>query len=107
MSADSAVLASGASIGSSDDKYNNGALYFGFGHRWFSAKSNTNFAIAGKTTLTRHAGHQTVRHSGQLDYADYKLGVTRDLGWYTVTDGAGNSKDIGGTSAVLSLSNMF
>lgn len=142
----------GASIGSSGEKYNNGELYFGFGYRWFAAKYsygltdffglnarsgganggskgsgyldlNANFPIAEKTTLTLHAGHQTVRHYGQLNYADYKLGVARDLGFatlglavigtnadralYTVTDGAGNSKDIGGTTAVLSLSKTF
>ncbi|HTN65946.1 MAG TPA: TorF family putative porin [Burkholderiaceae bacterium] len=142
----------GASIGSSGQKYNNGELYFSFGYRWFSAKYsygltdffglntrsgganggskgsgyldlNANFAIAEKTTLTLHAGHQAVRHYGQLDYADYKLGVARDLGFatlglalvgtnadralYTVTDGAGHSKDIGGTTAVLSLSKTF
>ena len=142
----------GASIGGSGEKYNNGELYFGFGYRWFSVKYsygltdffglnarsgganggssgsgyldlNANFEIADKTTLILHAGRQTVRHYGQLNYTDYKLGVARDLGfatlglaligtnaeraWYTVTDGAGNSKDIGGTTAVLSLSKTF
>lgn len=142
----------GASIGNSGEKYSNGEIYFGLGYRWFSLKYsygltdffglnqrsgganggsrgsayldlNANFAIAEKTTLNLHAGHQSVRHYGQLNYTDYKLGVARDFGFatvglavigsnaerafYTVTDGAGNSKNVGGTTAVLSISKTF
>lgn len=142
----------GASIGSSGEKYNNGELYVAAGYRWFSVKYsygltdffglntrsggangdskgsgyldlNANFEVAEKTTLNLHAGHQTVRHYGQLNYTDYKLGIARDFGFatlglavigtnadralYTVTDGGGNSKDVSGTTVVLSLSKTF
>ena len=142
----------GASIGSSGEKYNNGELYVGLGYRWFSAKYSygltdffglnagsgganggsrgsgyldlsANFEIAEKTTLNLHAGHQTVKNYGQLNYTDYKIGVARDFGFatlglavigtnadhalYTVSDGAGSAKNIGGTTAVLSLTKTF
>jgi uncharacterized protein (TIGR02001 family) len=142
----------GASIGGSGVRYNNGEIYFGVTYRWLSVKYNygltdffglntrsggsngdskgsgyldlgANFEIAEKTTLTLHAGRQTVRHYGQLNYTDYKIGVTRDFGFatvglavvgtnadrafYTVMDGAGSSKYAGATSAVLSISKTF
>ncbi|MGB7480570.1 MAG: TorF family putative porin [Burkholderiaceae bacterium] len=142
----------GASIGTSGQKYDNGELYAGLGYRWLSIKYSygltdffglntrsgganggsrgsgyldvsASFEIADKTTLSLHAGRQTVRHYGQLNYTDYRIGIARDFGFatlglavvgtnadpalYTVTDGAGGSRDIGATGAVLSLSRNF
>lgn len=142
----------GASIGTSGQKYDNGELYAGLGYRWLSIKYSygltdffglnarsgganggsrgsgyldvsASFEIADKTTLSLHAGRQTVRHYGQLNYTDYRIGIARDVGFatlglavvgtnadpalYTVTDGAGTGKNIGATGAVLSLSKNF
>ncbi|MFC7518475.1 TorF family putative porin [Herbaspirillum sp. GCM10030257] len=81
-----------------------------------------NFEIAEKTTLTFHVGHQKVRRYGEFDYTDYKVGVARDFGFatlglavvgtnadeafYTATNGT-KSRDLGKTTAVLSLSKTF
>lgn len=35
-------------------------------------------------TLNLHAGHQRVKNNGASDYSDWKLGVTRDLGFASV-----------------------
>lgn len=83
---------------------------------------NANFEIADKTTLTFHVGRQKVKSYGELDYTDYKVGVARDFGFatlglavigtnadeafYTASNGS-KSKDLGKTTAVLSLSKTF
>lgn len=83
---------------------------------------NANFDVAEKTVLTVHAGHQTVRHYGELSYSDYKVGVARDFGfatlglavvgtdadkaYYKATNGT-STKELGKTTAVLSLSKTF
>lgn len=85
---------------------------------------NANFEVADKTILTLHAGRQTVRHYGRLDYADYKIGIARDFGFATVglavvgtnadknywklsnTSGT-KTKVLGDTTAVLSVSKTF
>jgi len=142
----------GASIGSSGEKYDNAELYVGFGYRWLSIKYSygltdffglntrsgganggsrgsgyldvgASFEIADKTTLSLHAGHQMVRHYGELNYTDYRIGVARDFGFatlglalvgtdadralYTVSDGTGEGKNVGATGVVLSLSKNF
>jgi uncharacterized protein (TIGR02001 family) len=83
-----------------------------------------NFEVADKTILTLHAGHQTIRHYGELDYTDYKIGIARDFGFATVgfavigtnadenywklsnTSGT-KTKELGNTTAVLSVSKTF
>jgi len=83
---------------------------------------NANFDVADKTVLNLHVGHQTVRHYGELDYTDYKVGISRDVGFATVglaviatnanknlyqaTSGA-RTRELGKTTAVLSLSKTF
>lgn len=135
------------------ERYNNGEIYLGGTWKWFSAKYsygvtdffgtnsgtgyapngnskgsgyldlNFNYEIVPKTTLTLHAGHQTVRHYGRLNYSDYKVGVARDFGFatvglavvgtdadkalYTVGDNTGRTRDIGSTTAVLSIGKTF
>jgi uncharacterized protein (TIGR02001 family) len=84
---------------------------------------NANFEVADKTILTLHAGRQTVRHYGALDYNDYKVGIARDFGFATIglavvgtnadenywkiSNSAGKTKSLGTTTAVLSLSKTF
>lgn len=142
----------GATIGTTGEKFDNTEIYFGASYKWFSAKYsygvsdffglnsttgfaargdskgsgyldvNANFEIAEKTTLTLHAGHQKVKHYGEFDYTDYKIGVARDFGFatlglavigtnadaafYTATNGT-KSKDLSKTTGVLSLSKTF
>lgn len=83
---------------------------------------NANFEIADKTVLNLHAGHQTVHNYGEFNYTDYKIGVTRDFGFasiglavvgtnadkafYTASNGT-KSRDLGKTTAVVSLSKTF
>ena len=85
---------------------------------------NANFEVAENTTLTLHAGRQTVRHYGRLNYTDYKVGIARDFGFATVglavigtnadknywrlANGAGTkTKYLGTSTAVLSVSKTF
>jgi uncharacterized protein (TIGR02001 family) len=104
----------GAKVGTTDEKYNNGEIYFAGTYKWFSAKYNygltnffglndvtaptphgnsrgsgyldlnANFEVAEKTTLTLHAGRQWVHHYGEFNYNDYKVGVARDFGFATI-----------------------
>jgi uncharacterized protein (TIGR02001 family) len=62
---------------------------------WFGVKSatsdsegsgylelNASYEIAPKLSLVAHLGQQTVSNFGNLDYTDYKIGLTYDLnGW--------------------------
>lgn len=85
---------------------------------------NANFEVADKTILTLHAGRQTVRHYGRLDYTDYKVGIARDFGFATVglavigtnadkaywrlsNTSATKTKYLGTSTAVLSVSKTF
>jgi uncharacterized protein (TIGR02001 family) len=70
-----------------------------------------------------HVGHQKVKNFGDLDYTDYKLGVTKDIGgWvfglayidtdaeealYTFTNAVGKAVNIGDATVVLSVSKTF
>lgn len=84
---------------------------------------SANVDIADKTTLNLHFGRQMVSHYGALSYNDYKIGVSRDMGFATVglaligtnaddkywslSNAAGDTKRLGATTAVLSLSKTF
>jgi uncharacterized protein (TIGR02001 family) len=84
---------------------------------------NANFEVMDKTTLNLHAGHQTVKSYGALSYSDYKIGIARDFGFATiglavistnadnnlwkVSNGAGDPKELGKATAVLSLAKTF
>ena len=80
--------------------------------------------VAPKLTLVGHVGQQKVKNYSNLDYTDYKLGLSYDLnGWalgltyvdtdandpfYTMaTDAAGDVKDLGKGTVVLSVSKSF
>lgn len=84
---------------------------------------NANFEVMDKTTLGFHVGHQNVKNVDNADYTDYKISLSRDFGFatiglavvgtdadksfYTATNGAGKSKELGDTTAVLSISKAF
>jgi len=80
--------------------------------------------VAPKLTLVGHVGQQKVKNYSNLDYTDYKLGLSYDLnGWalglayidtdandpfYTMaTDASGDVKDLGKGTVVLSVSKSF
>ncbi|MES2026930.1 MAG: TorF family putative porin [Pseudomonadota bacterium] len=124
-------------------KYNTTELYGSVGYKWFTLKYsstvsdffgtvdskgsgylelNAAFEVADKTTLGFHVGQQKVRHSGNLDYTDYKVSIARDFGFATiglavvgtdvdgdglVTSASGKSKKTAGTTGVLSISKAF
>ena len=83
---------------------------------------SANFDVYEKTTLTLHVGRQWVHNYSEYNYTDYKVGVARDFGFatlglavigtnadkkfYTITSGTG-SREVGTTTAVLSLSKTF
>ena len=71
-----------------------------------------------------HIGHQKVKNASALDYTDYKIGITKDVGgWvfgasfidtdadgavYTFTNAAsGTTKNVGDSTVVLSISKTF
>ncbi len=77
-----------------------------------------NIELATGLMLNLHAGRQIVKNYGELSYNDYKIGVTKDLGFAslafavvgTSTDiyvSANNGKNLGRTGAVLTLSKTF
>lgn len=129
-------------------KYDTLEWYIGLGWKWLTAKysvtttdwfgvqtATTNsegsgyldisasYEIAPKLTLVGHFGQQTVKNFGNLDYTDYKIGVTYDMnGWilgaayidtdandpfYTLTDGTGKMKELGKGTVVLSIGKSF
>ena len=47
-------------------------------------EANGTFDLGGGFGLTAHAGHQQVKKNYNAAYSDYKLGVTKDLGYATV-----------------------
>ncbi|MGV3653832.1 MAG: TorF family putative porin [Noviherbaspirillum sp.] len=143
----------GARIAGTSEKFNNTELYIGASYKWFSAKYSYNvsdffglnnasaaapngdskgssyldlgasFEVADKTTLGLHVGRQWVRNYGDLSYTDYKLGLTRDLGFatlglalvgtdadrdlYSVTNGRGKTRRLSDTTAVVTLAKSF
>lgn len=78
-----------------------------------------NVDVTNGFTINLHAGHQTVAHLSGANYTDWKVGVTKDFGMITGalaiigTDSdyyvgpAPDSKNLGKTSVVLSLSKTF
>ncbi len=79
---------------------------------------NASYEIAPKLTLVGHFGQQTVKNYGNLDYTDYKIGVTYDMsGWilgaaYIDTDADDPFFTLGGKemskgTVVLSVSKSF
>jgi uncharacterized protein (TIGR02001 family) len=95
-----------------DDSDGSGYLDLGF-----------TMALAPKLNLLAHYGMQTIKNYDALEYNDWKLGVTYDLnGWilgaayvdtdadstlYTLTNAQGKTKDIGGSTIVLSVLKTF
>lgn len=85
---------------------------------------SANFDVYEKTTLTLHVGRQWIHNYSELNYTDYKIGIARDFGFatlglalvgtnadsklYTVSNSSGTgSRELGTTTAVLSLSKTF
>ncbi len=84
---------------------------------------SASYEVAPKLTLVGHVGQQKVKNASALDYVDYKLGVAYDLnGWvlgaayvdtdvnsslYTLANAQGKTKDIGGSTVVLSVLKTF
>jgi uncharacterized protein (TIGR02001 family) len=68
-------------------------------------------------TLNVHAGRQRVKNNGALSYTDYKIGVTKDLGFASVSLAwikadtsayvAPDGRNLGRSAAVVSLSKTF
>ena len=80
--------------------------------------AGANIDLATGLVLNLHAGRQIVRHFGALSYSDYKIGLTKDLGFAslslavvsTSTDiyvSPNNGKNLGRTGAVLAISKTF
>lgn len=84
------------------------------------------YEFAPKWNVVGHVGHLSVKNYGELDYTDYKLGVTYDaagwiLGgavvgtnankqWYSgqrTVGGANNTRDLGTPTLVLTLTKTF
>lgn len=134
----------GAKIGATNTKYDTLEAYIAGSWKWVSVKySHTlsdffgandskgsgyldltaSYEVMPKLTLVGHIGNQKVKNYSNLDYTDYKLGVTYDLrGWmlgaayistnadkalYTLTDGTGKSEEIGKGGLVLSVAKSF
>lgn len=76
-----------------------------------------NIEIGTGLVLNLHAGHQKVKHNDAASYTDYKVGVTKDFGFasvslaavYANTDAyfSPSGKNLGKTGAVLSVSKTF
>lgn len=131
-----------------ESKFNNGEIYFGASYKWLSAKYfvtvteyfglhapgqddskgsgyldlNASVEVAPKTTMSLHAGRQMVKNYGRLNYNDYRVGLTYDLGFgvvglavigtdadstlYTLSNGT-KSRNLGETSTILSFTKAF
>lgn len=99
--------------------------FFGFTNSDGSGYLDLGFTmeVAPKLNLVAHYGMQTIKNADTFEYNDWKLGVTYDLaGWilgaayvdtdadsalYTVTNSRGKSKDLGGSTVVLSILKTF
>lgn len=125
-------------------KIDNTELYVGASWKWLSAKYfyavsdffgapdtkgsdyvdlTANFTFGSGWGLVGHVGHQRVDNNSNLDYTDYKIGITKDIGgWvfgaafvdtdadsalYTFTSGAGKDVNIGDSTVVFSVSKTF
>jgi uncharacterized protein (TIGR02001 family) len=75
-----------------------------------------NFDVSNGFILNLHAGHQRIRRNGPLSYNDYKIGITKDLGFATVALAwvkadivslSPEGENLGKSSAVLTVSKTF
>ncbi|KQQ33828.1 hypothetical protein ASF61_12365 [Duganella sp. Leaf126] len=76
-----------------------------------------NYDVYDGYTLNLHAGHQNVKNNGALSYSDYKVGVTKDFGVFSLgvaaiktnTDAyvGRNGKNLGKSGAVVTISKTF
>ena len=97
-----------------DNGNSKGSLYY---------EMNLSYPILEKLSLVAHLGHQKVHNYNNLDYTDWKVGVTYDLsGWilgaayvdtnakeayYTLAKASGGSKELGKQTLVLSVGRTF
>lgn len=89
-------------------------------------EANANFDLGQGVGLALHAAHQHVPNSHQLDYQDYRAGVSKAFsqGWsatvsasttkgadlygdFLAADGSGRSRDIGGLIWVIGVNKAF
>lgn len=84
---------------------------------------SANYEIAPKLTLGAHIGYTQVKNYAELDYMDYKVGLTYDLSgwqlganvvgtdadknWYYATDGGNKTKYTGKPGLVVSVGKTF
>lgn len=82
-----------------------------------------NISLPGEFVLNLHAGQQTIENNEDYEYSDWKVGVTKDFGVvvvalaaigtdaeeasYTYAYGTSESKFLGKTGAVLTVSKTF
>jgi uncharacterized protein (TIGR02001 family) len=76
-----------------------------------------NYDVYDGFVLNLHAGHQNVKNNGDFSYSDYKVGVTKDFGVFSVgvaavktnTDAyvGRNGKNLGKSGAVVTISKTF
>ncbi|MET0855462.1 MAG: TorF family putative porin [Telluria sp.] len=76
-----------------------------------------NFEVATGLMLNLHAGRQNVKNNGAYSYTDYKIGLTKDFGFASVSLAVINAdtrayvspagKNLGKTAAVLTVSKTF
>jgi uncharacterized protein (TIGR02001 family) len=76
-----------------------------------------NIELSPGLVLNLHAGRQRVAHNGIYSYTDYKVGVTKDLGFASVSLAVVNAdtsaylspagKNLGKTGAVVAISKTF
>jgi len=125
-------------------KYDTLEAYLGLGWKWFTLKDSVtlddyfgltdsdgsgyldlsaSFELMPKLSLVAHVGSQEVKNYSNLDYVDYKVGVTYDLsGWvlglsyidtdadeatFSLTNNAGKTKDLAEGTVVFSVSKSF
>ena len=78
-----------------------------------------NFSVTSKLTLNVHAGHQTVKNNDASSHSDWKIGVTKDFAFASVSlaaIGTNTNNDVGPTpdmknlgksAVVLTVTRMF
>lgn len=76
-----------------------------------------NYDVYDGFVLNLHAGHQKVKNNSAVSYSDYKVGVTKDFGVFSVAVAAvktntdayvgRNGKNLGKSGAVVTISKTF